>query len=83
MQEKLIDCLSLTNDAAMVDSESTIEMVSSSADTPVTVLCGATDLSSTASESDLTVESISDDRDVKKRRTGEGPGGTAGALSGD
>jgi len=76
-KEKLVECLSVMNDVAMADCQSTFEMMSS-ADTPVTVLCGATH--STASESDPTVRSISDGRDVKKRRTGCGDG-TAGALS--
>ncbi|ONK74654.1 uncharacterized protein A4U43_C03F8760 [Asparagus officinalis] len=71
-KEKLSECLSVMIDVAMDSCESTFEMISSS-NTPVTVLRGAHDLSAT--ESDLTVGSKSDDRNVKKRRT-------AAALSG-
>lgn len=74
-----MECLTVMNDVAMADCRSTFEM-KSSADTPVTVLCGATD--STASESDPAVGSISDDRDVKKQRRTGSDAGTAGALSG-
>lgn len=75
-KEMLMECLSVINDVAIADCQSAFEMMSG-ADTPVTVLCEATYLSSTATESDLTIGSISDDRDVKKRRTG---GDTADAL---
>jgi len=62
-----MECLRvMINDVAMDGCDSMLEMISR-ADTPVTVLHAAR--SRSASESDPTVGSKSDDSDAKKRRT--------------